>query len=132
MGNFSTGALVMPSSYVVMDEDEMMYLEGGKPIDLTTSRDYLSRKECKTKAAWLLSYGYCNNMDLMDIAKEIHAHAVYGYYGLVVKLTSSNQGVRDAANYLVEKGLNGITLEDKKDSAGRVAAYNLAWPVGKA
>ena len=27
------GTLVMPSSYAVMDEDEMMYLEGGAHID---------------------------------------------------------------------------------------------------
>lgn len=30
------GALVMPSSYVVMDEEEMMYVEGGKIVITVT------------------------------------------------------------------------------------------------
>ena len=34
------GALVLPSSYAVMDEEEMTYLEGGKEIA------NLSKKQC--------------------------------------------------------------------------------------
>ena len=35
------GALVMPSNYVVMDEEEMTYVEGG--VSIQVKRDYLKR-----------------------------------------------------------------------------------------
>ena len=126
------GTLVMPSSYAVMDEEEMTYVEGGKAITIATSREYLSKSKCKEKARWLLKYNYCNNMDLMDIAKEIHAHAFYGYKGGYLALNMPDGALKLAIIHLAEKGLNGISLEDHKDSAARVAAYNLAWLLGKA
>lgn len=40
------GALVMPSSYAVMDEEEMMYLEGGGTVTLVMSVEFL--RDCIT------------------------------------------------------------------------------------
>lgn len=40
------GALVMPSNYVAMDEEEMTYVEGGGTIKLNFSRDFL--RDCLT------------------------------------------------------------------------------------
>ncbi|MCI9370376.1 MAG: hypothetical protein HFH65_08685 [Lachnospiraceae bacterium] len=40
------GTLVMPSSYIAMDEEEMTYVEGGGTIKLNFSRDFL--RDCLT------------------------------------------------------------------------------------
>ncbi len=42
------GTLVMPSSYAVMSEDEMTYVEGGT-VELKMKRQYLNKNFCKTK-----------------------------------------------------------------------------------
>lgn len=46
------GALVMPSSYMVMDEDEMCYMEGGKFIGVN-----LSAQQCADIATTLSVLG---------------------------------------------------------------------------
>ena len=40
------GALVMPSNYAVMSEDEMMYVDGGGTVKVVMSRDFL--RDCIT------------------------------------------------------------------------------------
>ena len=44
------GALVMPSSYAVMDEEEMTYVEGGGTITVKASADTV-RTICRSGAA---------------------------------------------------------------------------------
>ncbi len=46
------GALVMPSNYVLMDEEEMTYLEGGKFYGVN-----LSAKQCENVAIFLGGLG---------------------------------------------------------------------------
>lgn len=46
------GALVMPSSYAVMDEEEMMYLEGGGTVKVIASASTV-RTLCRAGVAFL-------------------------------------------------------------------------------
>ena len=52
------GALVLPSSYAVMDEEEMTYLEGGKEIA------NLSKKQCINGLVQLDYLHKCNCKEL--------------------------------------------------------------------
>lgn len=45
----------------------------------------VSRSNCISKAEWAIAYGYCNNMDVLDVAKEIFGHACAAYYGVAAK-----------------------------------------------
>jgi hypothetical protein len=95
--------------------------------------------------AWVslgqVKYGYCNNMDVLDVAKEIFGHACAAYYGVAAKaVVTSNAallGGGDARaicaeiDAISEHGMNGIDLEDNKDTALRVMAYEACWTLGK-
>ena len=72
-------------------------------------------------------------MSLMDIAMEIHAHAVILYLGAPVAIASLAVGAESVANAIFDiakHGADGIDLEDNNDSFARVAAYNVAWVLG--
>ena len=69
------GALVMPSSYVVMDEEEMTYTEGGK-----SELAYINKTAIKQMVAGLLFV-------------EIHSLVAIGSAGLTVKLISSTSAL---------------------------------------
>lgn len=45
------GTLVMPSSYAVMDVEEMMYLEAGGTVSITFTKDFL--RDCITAGCCL-------------------------------------------------------------------------------
>ena len=46
------GALVMPKSYAVMDQDEMCYVEGGKVITATGTAKVLKNRAALCMAGW--------------------------------------------------------------------------------
>ncbi len=53
------GALVMPSSYAVMDEDEMMYVEGGATNSIYGTAKYLAKQAAANMVGWIsLAGGY--------------------------------------------------------------------------
>ena len=120
--------LMMPSNFSYVTDEEMEYLDGGKPITLDMNSDYLSRKKCTAKAEWLLTYGYCNNMDVKDVAKEIFGHAVAAFYGTTLAIMYP--AFADTFNDIASHGWDGIQLEDKKDS--RAWLFDICWvaPVG--
>ena len=65
--------LVLPDGFVSMDEEEMMYVDGG--VSVAMSKYYLDKDNCLTAAA-----GYSiSSMTTLDIAKELYAHAVLYY-----------------------------------------------------
>ena len=49
------GKLVMPSSYSRMDEEEMNYVEGGKYIIVSCSRNYLNKTICLSQGNMLVN-----------------------------------------------------------------------------
>lgn len=122
-------SILLPVGYEVLDK--MGEIEGGRAITLQTRRDYLNKDVCLAKAKYLKQDGYCLNMTRTEVAQEIHAHAVYGYYGAaaVPALATVNPMVATAAAYIASKGLDGISLGDNKDEWYRVEAYKLAWGV---
>lgn len=128
-------SLAMPKNFVVMDEDAMEYVGGGKPINLPNREDYLSRSICQLTARKLKNQGYCVNMSETEVAKEIHAHAVILYYGAPAAIAAAATGhsiIAYTINDIAKHGVDGIYLDDNPDSAKRVAAYNAVWFLGKA
>jgi len=69
------GALVMPSNYAIMDEEEMTYVEGGG-VELTVKKSYLDKNTCLSTAK---NYTSKTGMSKTRIAKKIYAHAVMYY-----------------------------------------------------
>ena len=116
--------LMMPSSFSSVTDEEMEYLDGGKPINLPMDKSYLKKSACRTKAEWLLTYGYCNNMDVLDVAKEIYGHAIAYYKG--TSLANSYPALSGFFNSIASHGANGIALEDHKDKKW-AWAFEITW-----
>lgn len=124
------GALEMPSKYAVMDEDEMIYVEGG--IAIAVSKGLLNKNECsKLGAVYGPQVGLSSDM----VAKEIYAHAVL-YYASDAYLASmartlgtggglgADIAVLASLNY-IKKHANPINLGG--DSEFRVAVFDAIW-----
>ena len=108
-------------------------MEEGKGINLANSSAYLSRNVCLARAKTLQDQGYCVNMSLIDVAMEIHAHAVILYLGVPVAIASLAVGAENVASAIFDiakHGADGIDLGDNNDSFARVAAYNVVWSLG--
>ena len=73
------GMLVLPSSYAVMDEEEMTYVEGGNNIKYRWA--YATTRGAMGKAiAYKISNGWWN-ISCFDLAAEIYFHAAAFYAG---------------------------------------------------
>lgn len=128
------GALVMPSNYVAMNEDEMTYVEGGfsysyskNNIRARVNASYLSRTVCIAFGTQVVmehgKWGFCNGMSVLRIARELFAHAV-GYY---------------AASALKKAGVKSDFINDIRKCGqyadiglgdGLEAAYLIVWSFG--
>lgn len=114
------GALVMPSSYAVMNEDEMMYVEGGKAI--RQSYAFLNKVYTLGYAAGLKKALRWTKISTYDLAAEIYSHA-FAYYNFGGLLALGKMfGISQAASYL--KSLKVIDVEN-----GRDARYWLAFNI---
>ena len=125
------GALVMPSSYAMMCEDEMQYVDGG--VSLPMKSGYLNKSTCKTTAA---KYTGATGLSKMRIAKEIYAHAVMYYastaalvgYGVTLAATLGVAGAAvDTCLLWIRKHANPVDIGG--DSAFRVNVYNKIWDI---
>lgn len=126
------GVLVMPSSFAVMDEREMQYVDGG--VDpLPMKRGYLNKSTCKTTAA---KYTAATGLSKMRIAKEIYAHAVMYYastaalvgYGVTLAAALGVAGAAvDTCLLWIRKHANPVDIGG--DSAFRVKVYNKIWDI---
>lgn len=124
MSKCCNAALVMPKNFAVMDEEEMMYLEGGE--NLPMSRVYLIKSYCRTVAESYIKAGW-SNVTVDQLKKEIYGHA-YGYYNMTPAIAALGKGGITVANLawatLVFPSLaNGIDIEDKVDR------YQPVWEV---
>ena len=107
------GALVMPSSYAVMDEEEMTYVEGGF---------YINSNKCATMATYIsmltgVAQTALTVMALGTLAMKIADKAV----PIVNKLTGLNFGVKvigvlltAVAAIQLASFCNGILTADRK------------------
>ena len=119
------GALVMPSSYAVMNEEEMIYVEGGSH-NVTLNTDYLKKNYCLAEAGKLLERQMVSGMTQMQIAKEIYAHAVTKYlFEALPKWVREMPFARD----VYESAANGAYIADGGDTAGRQKFYDAVWAV---
>ena len=116
------GALVMPSSYAVMKEEEMTYVEGGVSVSLTTKM--LSKDYCKKIAK---NYTKSTGLSQTRIAKEIFSHAVLylgGCMAQILPLLDSIPMANQTISYILNHS-NPVDLGG--DAWYRVAAYNVIW-----
>lgn len=116
------GALVMPSSYAVMSEEEMTYVEGGN-ASLPMNRAYLSKSTCTATASGLYYSKQVTGMSVQEIAEEIYAHAILFYKSAEVNVTLVNVAV---IAYIM-KHASVIDIENGGDTALRKAAYKTIW-----
>lgn len=70
-------SLEMPSSYAVMDTEEMMYLEGGVNIGMYSS--YLDKNVCLEQARGVIRTHKWTNVTADQLQREIYGHAVVYY-----------------------------------------------------
>lgn len=124
MTRSNSEALAMPNSYAVMEQEEMMYLEGGS-IAIPMRREYLSKHQCTLKGKEAFTMGSVRGMTILEIAQEIYAHAV-AYYKAPLLLASG------LINYWMYNKLREkagvINLDDGGESRfGFKAAYVAIW-----
>lgn len=120
----STDKMVMPSSYALMNEEEMTYVEGGGEIVITCSRNYLNKSTCLSQGNMLVNSKRIVGMTALEIAQELftHAYALYNYQK-VIQITGSIA----IASYCYVHAKDGIHIKDNGDSLVRKAAYKLCW-----
>lgn len=117
------GALKMPKNYVVMDEEEMIYVEGGS-YSLKMTDWYLKKYICNQTAEGLLKSGKVTGMSKLQIAQEIYAHAV-AYYNFS-SLLGGTIGYYIALG--IKNDANPIDIEDGGDKRfGFMNAYTWIW-----
>ena len=118
------GALVMPSNYAVMNEEEMTYVEGGNAT-LSMKRAYLNKNTCLAEASNLLTRGIVTGMTQMQIAQEIYAHAFIKYKFDSLPSWVSQMPIARSAYKSVN---NGIDIEDGGDKrVGYMQLYAIVW-----
>ena len=116
------GTLVMPSSYAVMSEDEMTYVEGGTVV-LKMKRQYLNKNFCKTKGNALKGAKLVKGMSALNIAKEIFAHAVMFY----MSSAAISAGIDNGIIREVKRRAGKINIEDGGDKWYRRGVYAAIW-----
>lgn len=121
------GALVMPSSYAVMNEEEMTYVEGGA-VSLQMSYYYYQKYYCNLTAEGLLASGQVVGMTKLQIAQEIFAHAVA--YKYTVAAMHYATGIAKLILGKIKDKASVVDIEDYGDSrAGFMKAYSIIWNV---
>ena len=114
--------LVMPSSYAVLSEEEMTYVEGGS-TRLKTIRSYLNKNTCLAEASHLIERQIVTGMSQLQIAKEIYAHAFVKYkYSALPNWVKNMSGMKDVYNRATY-----VDIDDGGDTAIRQAIYNTVW-----
>ncbi len=125
------GTLVLPSSYAVMSEDEMTYVEGG--VSLPMKSGYLNKNNCMNVAARYVS---STGLSQSRIAKEIYAHAVMYYasttalvaYSFQLAVTLGVAGLAmDGCLLWIRSHANPVDIGN--DSAFRESVYNAVWSI---
>lgn len=121
-------ALVMPNNSLLLDKNEMEYIDGG--VSLNVKKSYLDKETCKTTAK---KYTKTTGLSKMRLAKEIYAHA-YMYYLSKAAIVGVSVAVAACTGmaasvlpclYYIRNHSNPIDLGG--DSEFRVSVYNAIW-----
>lgn len=113
--------LVLPQSYVIMKEEEMLYVGGGFNIGMF--RNYLNKEYCMNLAMYYCSANKFKNVSIKQIAAEIHGHAV-AYYNPLIAIPAYICPDGKGSN-LYSHLANGVDIEDKVDKYQTV--WNFLW-----
>ena len=108
------GTLVMPSSYALMDEEEMMYVEGGKIV--TYSVKYISSKTCGVAAGYLTA-----GVVIADLVKKFH-------WSLTIAAVVLGLG---AAIMTIAAAKGGITLQQMYNTSNNYAFLGWTYSYGR-
>ncbi len=100
------GALVMPSNYAVMSEDEMTYVEGGK-----TTPDYGTAKELKQLAGSYMAAWFSLGAGYSVAAASAVASAVGATVGVIAGLGAAHHY---HAGNLYKEAYNYFSLKSQK------------------
>ncbi len=113
-------ALQMPKDYLVMEEDEMMYVNGGVDnINIGMSQGYLNKTTCIDQAKGIIMTHGWGNATSMQLAKEIYGDAVVYYKASIL----GKIPVLDEAVY--SHVANGVDLANGVDRYQ--AVWDLLW-----
>ncbi len=114
------GALAMPNSYAVMDEEEMIYVDGGvDTINIGMSRGYLNKTTCMDQGKGIIRTRNWKNVTSLQLAKEIYGHAVVYYRAAIL----AKIPILDNAIY--SHVANGVDLANEVDRYQ--AVWNTIW-----
>ena len=111
------GTLVMPGSYAVMSEDEMLYVEGGETIAYNVG--FLSKTFCFGYATTYKILKKWNNISCSSLAAEIFFHAALYYRGATVIgswLAKAGGKIGNATKTISTSIGNGIDVENGRDT----------------
>ena len=123
MSTAQGGALVMPTSYAVMNQEEMEYLEGGG-MSVDMEPRFTKRSECLSFAQKCLEEDKIKGMSDVEIAQEIFAHAIV-YFGVA---GINSIGLNNVVLQALKGKANPINIEDGGDTRpGFKQAYALIW-----
>ena len=105
--------MVLPSGCVVMNDEEMEYLEGGKTISY--SLVYCNPTGAAVKAASLKLGGGFGNISTYDLSAEIWFHAYAYYHAGAMLALMGKAGISKAANFWSSLK-NGIDVDNGLDT----------------
>lgn len=123
------GTLLMPKSYSAMNEEEMMYLEGGGEVPPIPVNPYMLNKDyCMVMAR---NYTEATGLSEKRIAQEIYAHAVLNILGISLEVVDAINNIPFASSvssYLIE---HGSKIDLGGDTWYEVAIFKAIWQVGE-
>lgn len=105
-----------------IDEVTQKNIFGGS-VSLPMNPIYLTKTACEIKSKSLISKKEVTDMTMLEIAKEIFAHACCYYGASTVKAL----GVDNAAVDEIYSRANPVDIEDGGDTAIRQAVYDTIW-----
>lgn len=119
------GTLVLPNNYVSMDEEEMVYVDGGD-AHLKMCSAYLRKAICYSIAVGYVANKTIQGMTAQQVAEEIYAHAVAYYRTGSLQLLGLSPLIVNA----ICSRAKVVDIEDGGDKrTGFMAAYSLIWKV---
>lgn len=117
-------ALAMPSNYAVMDQEEMMYLEGGG-VAVRVEAGMLNKTTCQIIAGGILGSTKLKGMTGLEVAQELYAHAVV-YFGVGLSIIVT--GVNNSILQKIMRAAGTVDLDDGGDPRpGFRQAYAWIW-----
>ena len=92
-------------------------------VEVPMSPAYLTKTACEVKAATMLINKEVTGMTMLELAKEIYAHACCFYGATVVKALGVDSAIVDE----IYERANPVNIDNGGDTLERKIAYELIW-----